>query len=51
MIDHLVSVLPVIDTEGREAGMLTEVDLLQRVETVTKGESPEWSTSFFFPVC
>ncbi len=49
MIDHRVSGLPVIDTEGRAVGMLTEGDLLRRVETGTEGEAPGWFASFFFP--
>ena len=49
MIDHRVSGLPVIDSEGRAVGMLTEGDLLRRVETGTEGEAPGWFASFFFP--
>jgi CBS domain-containing protein len=49
MIDHQVSGLPVIDTEGRAVGMLTEGDLLRRVETGTEGEASGWFASFFLP--
>jgi CBS domain-containing protein len=49
MIEHRVSGLPAIDTEGRAVGMLTEGDLLRRVETGTEGEAPGWFASFFFP--
>jgi CBS domain-containing protein len=48
MIDHRVSGLPVIDAEGRAVGMLTEGDLLRRVETGTEGAAPGWFASFFF---
>ncbi len=48
MIDHRVSGLPVIDAEGRAVGMLTEGDLLRRVETGTEGTAPGWFASFFF---
>jgi CBS-domain-containing membrane protein len=48
MIDHHVSGLPVIDAEGRAVGMLTEGDLLRRVETGTEGPAPGWFASFFF---
>jgi CBS domain-containing protein len=48
MTDHRVSGLPVIDAEGRAVGMLTEGDLLRRVETGTEGK-PGWFASFFFP--
>ena len=44
-----VSGLPVIDAEGRAVGMLTEGDLLRRVETGTEGKAPGWFASFFFP--
>lgn len=47
MIDHRVSMLPVIDAEGRAAGVLTKPDLLQRVETVTEGEAPGLFASSF----
>ncbi len=47
MIDHHISGLPVIDTEGRAVGMLTEGDLLRRVESGTEGGAPGWFASFF----
>jgi len=49
MIDRRVSGLPVIDAEGRAVGMLTEGDLLRRVETGTEGKAPGWFASFVFP--
>ena len=49
MIDRRVSGLPVIDAEGRAVGMLTEGDLLRRVETGTEGKAPGWFASFLFP--
>ncbi len=49
MTDRRVSGLPVIDAEGRAVGMLTEGDLLRRVETGTEGKAPGWFASFFFP--
>jgi CBS domain-containing protein len=49
MIEHRISGLPVINTEGRAVGMLTEGDLLRRVETGTEGQAPGWFASFFTP--
>jgi len=49
MVEHRISGLPVIDTAGRAAGMLTESDLLRRVETGTEGQAPSWFESFFTP--
>ena len=49
MIDRRVSGLPVIDAQGRAVGMLTEGDLLRRVETGTEGKPPGWFASFFLP--
>lgn len=50
MIDRAISGLPVLDTEGRVIGMLTEGDLLRRAETGTDGTAPGWFASFFSPV-
>lgn len=49
MVNNRVSGLPVIDAGGRPVGMLTEGDLLRRVETGTEGEAPGWFAGFFIP--
>ncbi len=49
MIDAKVSGMPVIDAQGRAAGMLTEGDLLRRVETGTEGAAPGWFASLMMP--
>jgi CBS domain-containing protein len=49
MIAQRVSGLPVLDTSGRPAGMLTEGDLLRRVETGTEGRRVGWFTAVFRP--
>jgi CBS domain-containing protein len=49
MIHNQISGIPVIDQEGQAVGMLTEGDLLHRVETGTAGESPGWLVRFFSP--
>jgi CBS domain-containing protein len=43
MLDHHVSGLPVVDGDGRLVGMLTEGDLLRRVEFGLTGGRPHWS--------
>ena len=42
MVDNRISGLPVVDPEGRPLGMLTEGDLLRRVETGTGSDTPGW---------
>jgi CBS domain-containing protein len=42
MLDHRVSGLPVIDGDGRLVGILTEGDLLRRVELGLTGPRPHW---------
>lgn len=42
MLDHRVSGLPVLDGEGRLVGILTEGDLLRRVEYGLTGGRPHW---------
>jgi CBS domain-containing protein len=49
MIDHRISGVPVVDREGCLVGMLTEGDLLRRVEIGTDGETAGWLTSFLLP--
>jgi len=49
MTEHKVSGLPVVGTDGQLVGMLTEGDLLRRVETGTEGDRPGWLTSFLLP--
>ncbi len=47
MIERKVSGLPVTEADGRVVGILTEGDLLRRVELGTAGEEPGWLKSFF----
>ena len=49
MTVHRVSGLPVVGPEGQVVGILTEGDLLRRVETGTAGEQPGWLASFLLP--
>jgi len=42
---HDVSALPVIDADGRLAGMLSEADLLHRIEIGTERRRPWWLES------
>ncbi|MCT8971437.1 CBS domain-containing protein, partial [Microbaculum marinisediminis] len=42
MLDHRISGLPVIDEQGSLVGMITERDLLRRVEVETNRERPHW---------
>lgn len=49
MVDKRISGLPVVDTGGRPIGVLTEGDLLRRVETGTEGKAPGWLTVLFAP--
>ncbi|HVY50723.1 MAG TPA: CBS domain-containing protein, partial [Devosia sp.] len=42
MLEHHVSGLPVLDGEGRLIGILTEGDLLRRVEYGLTGANPHW---------
>ena len=42
MINHGVSGMPVIDADGRLAGIITESDFLRRVETSTEAPRPRW---------
>jgi len=42
MLDHGISGLPVVDAEGRLAGIVTEGDLLRRAETGTERRRPRW---------
>jgi CBS domain-containing protein len=42
MLRNRISGLPVIDYEGKPIGMLTEGDLLRRVETGTERTRPRW---------
>jgi CBS domain-containing protein len=42
MLDHRISGLPVIDESGAVAGMVTEGDLLRRVELGTEKRVPAW---------
>jgi CBS domain-containing protein len=47
MLDHRVSGLPVTDAQGALVGILTEGDLLRRVEIGSEGEEPGWFSSLF----
>ncbi len=49
MTAHKVSGLPVVGKEGQVVGILTEGDLLRRVETGTAGEPAGWLTGFLLP--
>ena len=49
MTEHRVSGLPVVERNGELAGMLTEGDLLRRVETGTAAAPAGWFASFFRP--
>lgn len=49
MVDHHISGIPVINAEGRPVGMLTEGDLLRRVETGTSDQASGWFANFFRP--
>ncbi|MGH8205752.1 MAG: CBS domain-containing protein, partial [Steroidobacteraceae bacterium] len=42
MLEHRISGLPVVDASGAVVGMLTEGDLLRRVETDTDIALPWW---------
>jgi CBS domain-containing protein len=42
MLEHGISGLPVVDAEGRVAGIITEGDLLRRTETGTERKRPRW---------
>ena len=49
MMDNHISGLPVLDQTGRAVGILTEGDLLQRVETGTAGKAGGWLSAIFTP--
>ena len=49
MVRMRVSGLPVVDATGAVVGMLTEGDLLRRVELGTTGRRPGWLSSFLAP--
>jgi CBS domain-containing protein len=42
MLERGISGLPVVDASGRLVGMVTEGDLLRRVETATERSRPRW---------
>jgi CBS domain-containing protein len=46
MINLRISGVPVMNTDGTLVGIVTEGDLLRRVETGTEGHLPGWSESF-----
>jgi CBS domain-containing protein len=46
MINLRISGVPVMDKNGRLVGMVTEGDLLRRVETGTERRLPSWSEPF-----
>ena len=49
MVRTRVSGLPVVDANGAIVGILTEGDLLRRVELGTAGHRPGWFSSFLAP--
>jgi CBS domain-containing protein len=46
MINLRISGVPVLDKDGRLVGIVSEGDLLRRVETGTEGHPPRWSAPF-----
>jgi CBS domain-containing protein len=49
MLQNDISGLPVLDTDGRLVGMITEGDLLRRAETATQRKRPHWLEFFVGP--
>jgi CBS domain-containing protein len=49
MSDHRISGLPVVEEADGVVGMLTEGDLLRRVEIGSNGEAAGWFARFFMP--
>jgi CBS domain-containing protein len=49
MADHRISGLPVVDSARQLVGMLTEGDLLRRIEIGTEGARPNWLMTFLAP--
>ncbi|MEJ1977130.1 MAG: CBS domain-containing protein [Acetobacteraceae bacterium] len=47
MTEHKISGLPVVGQNGQVVGILTEGDLLRRVEIGTEEKAPGWLKSFF----
>ena len=43
MINHRISVVPVVASDGRLVGVVTEGELLRRVETRTRHRGSRWS--------
>lgn len=49
MVEKRISAVPVVDPEGRLLGLVSEGDLLQRVETGTEGRRAWWLDLFVAP--
>ena len=49
MIANRVSGLPVLESDGRLVGMITEGDLLRRTELESEGKQPSWLKLFLMP--
>ena len=49
MLAHNVSGLPVLESDGRLVGMITEGDLLRRTELESEGKQPSWLKAFLMP--
>ena len=49
MVERKVSGVPVVDESSHVLGILTEGDLLRRVETGTEGKPPGWIAALFAP--
>ncbi len=49
MLQNDISGVPVLDTDGRLVGMVTEGDLLRRAETATQRNRPRWLEFFVGP--
>jgi CBS domain-containing protein len=46
LLDRRISAVPVVDPGGRLAGIVSEGDLLRRVETATERQRPRWNQLF-----
>ena len=51
MINLRISCVPVMDRHGQLVGIVTEGDLLRRVETGTEPQRSRWSARTSFPTC
>jgi CBS domain-containing protein len=49
MVQHHVSGIPVVETDGKMIGMVTERDLLRRAELGTEKQRPRWFNLWVMP--